>query len=267
MNIAFISSMNIKIYENYGKRFLFEFAQFASKEIKLFILFEGEFPEEALHISKNIFIIKLLSKDHYQFLKFFGSLKEANGLKISLFQENGQQKINFKNDYRFNAIRFSFKPFSIFESLNYIPETTDILIWTDADLRCIKNFDYNNLAQFLPENNMLMSYLGRKKMYSECGFLGFNLKHNKFRDFINRVINIYVTGEIFSLEQWHDSWIWDHVRKEFEKEMDVKFLDISGSGYETEHVYINSGLGEFFDHLKGPVRKKTGHSFSEDYIK
>ena len=110
-----------------------------------------------------------------------------------------------------------------------------------------------------------MSYLGRKNMYSECGFLGFNLKHNQFKDFIHRIINIYKSGEIFSLEQWHDSWIWDYVRMEFENESNTKFKDISGNGYDHEHVYINSGLEEYFDHLKGPVRKKTGHSFKEDY--
>ena len=42
-----------------------------------------------------------------------------------------------------------------------------------------------------------MSYLGREKNYSECGFLGFNLLHTEFKNFINRMTDIYSTGEIF----------------------------------------------------------------------
>ena len=33
---------------------------------------------------------------------------------------------------------------------------------------------------------------------------------------VYRIIKIYTTGEIFSLQEWHDSYIWDHVRLEFE---------------------------------------------------
>ena len=265
MSIAFISSMNKKIYDNYGKRFLNEFANFASPNLKLYIIFEGDFPEEILHIASNILTIKLMSKEHHRFLKFFGSLQEANGIKIKIFEENGEKKLNVRNDYRFNAIKFSFKPFAIYESLKYIPQDLEYLIWTDADLRCNKKFSHEDLVKFLPHHEIL-SYLGRKNMYSECGFLGFNLKNSNTRKYIQTVIDIYNSGEIFSLDEWHDSWIWDYVRLEFEKN-GLSFLDISGDGHDTEHVYINSGLGEYFDHLKGPIRKKTGQSFSEDYKK
>ena len=180
--------------------------------------------------------------------------------------ENDQQKIQIYNDYKFNAIKFSYKPFSIHQVLNYLPENLDYLIWTDADLRCKKKFDMDSLKNFLPGDQFLMSYLGRKKpWYSECGFLIFNTAHKDFQSYINRIINIYKTGEIFSLEQWHDSWIWDHVRNEFEENHNTRFKNISGRGYELEHPFVNCGLEEFFDHLKGPNRKQTGQSLPNDF--
>lgn len=266
MSLAFVSTMNQKLYDLYGKRFVDEFAIYADKNIKLFIIFEGKIPEEIIKKSNNILVIPLLNEKHNQFFKFFGSLYEARGLKVRMIQENGQQKINVSSDYKFDAIRFSFKPFSIQQSLDYLPNDLDYLIWTDADLRCKKNFIEKDLLDFLPENQQLMSYLGRKNSYSECGFLGFNLKHPEFFNYINRVINIYITGEIFSLQEWHDSWIWDHVRMEFEEKNNL-FKNISGKGFEHHHPFINSGLEKFFDHLKGPVRKKEGQSSSKDYIK
>ena len=185
MKIAFVSTMNKKLYDFYGKRFLEEFAKFASKEIQLFIIFEGVYPEEILKISENIIICPLMSEDHSTFLKKFGSLHEARGLKIKIFEEDGQQKINFRPDYRYDAVRFSFKPFSIHQSLDYIPGDLDYLIWTDADLRCKKPFEPLDLMKFLPDDHEVMSYLGRKNAYSECGFLGFNLNQKKTREYIN----------------------------------------------------------------------------------
>ena len=266
MSIAFVSTMNKNLYDQYGKRFIQEFAKFASNDLKLFIIFEGDYPEEILNLKKNIFVIPFLSQKHQLFIKYFGKLYEANGLKLRQINENGKQKINISNDYHFNSVKFSFKPFSIHQVLNYIPEGLDYLIWTDADLRCKKEFGINSLTKFLPEHEYLMSYLGRKKpWYSECGFIAFNLNHKDFINYIERVINIYTSGEIFSLEQWHDSWIWDHVRYEFEENNKTNFKNISGKGYELEHPFINCGLEEFFDHLKGPQRKKEGQSFKDDY--
>ena len=267
MKIAFVSTMNMDLYQYYGKRFLQEFSKHAKDDILLFNVFEGTYPEEVLTIGKNIINLPLLSLLHQKFIDYFKPLNEANGIKIKIFYENGIRKINIKEDFRFNAIRFSFKPFSIHHCLDYLPENITHLIWTDADLRCKKNFSTNDLVKFLPDDDQVMSYLGREGSYSECGFLGFNLKNPETIKYINRVIEIYVTGEIFSLEQWHDSYIWDYVRIEFQKSYNTKFKDISGDGASKEHVYINTGLDEFFDHLKGPDRKEKGSSFKEDYHK
>ena len=78
---------------------------------------------------------------------------------------------------------------------------------------------------------------------------------------------MYETGEIFSIEQWHDSFIWDWVRVEFERKINAKFKDISGDARSKEHVYINTKLNKYFDHLKGFKRKQDGSSSEDDYHK
>ena len=264
MKIAFISSMNKSLFEQYGERFLDEFNKCASNEIKLYLIFEGEFPKN-LKSYNNTEIIPLNSIRHKNFIKKFGKLRDAKGLRMHEFTENGQKKVKFYFDIRWDAIRFSYKPFSIYQSLEHVPVDLDCLIWTDSDLRCKKKFYPNDMKEFLPQNKDIMSYLGRKDTYSECGFLGFNLRNNLTKDFIDRIIEIYETGEIFSLNQWHDSFIWDHVRIEFTNQKNGNFKNISGGAYEKAHVYINTKLGEFFDHLKGPKRKELGNSFDEDY--
>lgn len=265
MSIAFVTSMNQKIYEDYGKRYIEEFSNNADTDINLYVVFEKNFPGDIGSLKKNIFIVPFANPSHNQFIEYFGKLYEAAGIKINVFNDMGQKKINIKNDYRYNAIKFSFKPFSIHQIINYLPSNLDYLIWTDADLRCKKLFYQKDLLQFLPQENELISYLGRKYIYSECGFMGFNLKHSKTLNFISDTIHIYCSGKIFSFDEWHDCFTFDFLRNEYESQ-DLKFRNISGKGYEVDHPFVNSGLEEFFDHLKGDERKSRGNSFESDYL-
>ena len=73
MNIAFISTMNQRLYDLYGQRFIEEFLSNADGNIKLFIIFEGEIKE--LINDKIIFFVFLLSEKHNLFLKFGNFLK------------------------------------------------------------------------------------------------------------------------------------------------------------------------------------------------
>jgi len=264
MKITFISSMNIDLYEQYGNVFLSEFEKYSGDDVNLINVFEGEVPEILIDNKKAI-TIPLKSDEHQKFKKYFGRLWEANGLRI-IYQKktNNEQTFNLDWDYRFNAMKFSFKIFSIFLALEH-KRMGDNFVWIDADMRCLKHFNADGINKFMPDEDQIMSYLGRKNHYSECGFLGFNNNYEQTSKYLNRVKDIYTTGEIFSLDEWHDSWIWDHVRKEFENK-GSNFKNIS-TNPNADHPFVNSGLQEFFDHLKGPERKKMGKSFNHDYVK
>lgn len=262
--------MNQQILDSYGSTFLDEFENKAGNNIFLYNIFEGNFDQSTEKKYSKVEFINFNCIKHQKFLKFFSPLYEAKGVKIiQKINSNNKAEISIKKDFRFDAIKFSYKVFAI----NYIKNLDlngSYLIWTDADLRCKKNFNIEDLALYLPEKNELMSYLGRNSFptnnpYSECGFLGFNVKHESFTDFLERMTEIYLSGEIFSHQEWHDSWIWDRVREEFQ-EKKIKFKNISGKFSNTEHPFVNCGLQEFFDHLKGPERKKRGQSFDSDYV-
>jgi len=262
MKLCFISTINKKLYEEYGERFIGEFMENAEQNIHLRIYFEGDIPANLQNKYKKNFSIKSLNHPkHQNFIKFYKNLFEAHGVKVKLVpKENGEKKVELTSDYRFNAIKFSYKPFAIYQSILDISSQFDCIIWTDADLRCKKKFTSDQIKPFLPSIAENLSILQRKHDHSECGFLGFNVHQPLTIKFINRVINIYSTGEIFSLKEWHDSFIFDYVIQEFQKE-NIKIKNISGRGFETDHPFIHSGLEEFFDHLKGPERKKKGYSF------
>jgi hypothetical protein len=67
---------------------------------------------------------------------------------------------------------------------------------------------------------------------------------------------------IFTLDEWHDSFVFDAVRKKFKgqlKELNWSAGVVRGEG----HPLINSAWGAYLDHLKGD-RKDLGRSKSKD---
>ena len=258
-----ITSFNEALMNQYGLRMVHEFSEKSAGDVDLKVVFEGdEIPNIKIN---NVEFMRFHHAGHQNFVKKFGHLHEARGLRI-FFQPNNQ--VNLTHDFKFDALRFSFKIFAVLQVLESC-QPKDHFAWMDADVRCLKNFSHADLAPFLPEPDQLMSYLGRNNFpptgaYSECGFLGFNARHPALHDFLHRMADTYVNGGIFSHEQWHDSWIWDQTRMEFERQ-GISFKNISGAAVNTEHPFINCGLGVFFDHLKGPQRKQAGHSFINDY--
>ena len=171
-----ITSFNENLFIQYGERMVKEFSEKSDGSVKLVVIYEAEVvPEIYL---KNIEFIKFNHSGHNEFIRKFGHLHEARGLRIN-YLPNGQTYLT--NNFRFDAIRFSFKIFSLLHALELF-KPVDYFAWIDADVRCLKKFSRNDLLQFFPYDNQLMSYLGRTKFpptgaFSECGFLGFNNLH------------------------------------------------------------------------------------------
>ena len=89
------------------------------------------------------------------------------------------------------------------------------------------------------------------------------MEHKVAHKFIKKFENMYEDAEngIFSLEEWHDSFVFEEVRKVVQdKNPQARFYNISGNLINGEgHPVINSDLGAYIDHLKGD-RKEVGKS-------
>ena len=79
-------------------------------------------------------------------------------------------------------------------------------------------------------------------------------------------MHMYDDGMLFELSEWHDSYIFDHVRKKLENNYMLQNINITDFGIidiESEyddHVFVSSVLGKFMDHKKGN-RKDSKWSF------
>ena len=157
-------------------------------------------------------------------------------------------------DFITDGVRFSYKVYAYTHAL--MTQEADGLICIDADSVFHKPIDEEWIKKHIHKDDCMMTYLGRGNHYSECGFLYFNLKHPAVLSYAHRMKSLYDTDSIYNLKEQHDSYIWDYVRKEFEKRGTRNF-DI-GDG-KSGHVQARSILGPVYDHTKGN-RKLKGRS-------
>lgn len=161
--------------------------------------------------------------------------------------------------YRWDAVRFSHKVFAIFEAARHCP--ADVLFWLDADIRFFADIPVGFLEELMPPECMV-SFLRRPK-FSECGFVGYNLRHPAIRDFLSEFEALYTTDSLFKERQWHDSYLFDVVKRRFEKQGHKTHDIAQGLGAQVGHIFVNSKLGRYMDHKKGE-RKTVGASYTSD---
>ena len=263
--IDLVTSMNNKIFEKYGKDNLKNFNKYLSKDLRLNIFFEGEIPENHGLDEKKIRFHKFQSNEWNIFYKKFGFLQEANGMKFTrTVNDDDTFTLTVRGpDYRWEAVKFSFKVFSV-RLASQLEDISSKFCWIDADTLCLKKITSKELLKSFPKDDELMTYIGRDKYpedfpHMEAGFLGFNRNHSHFDSFMKTLTGLYMTGEIFAYDQWHDSFLWDRAVDMFTI-LDVKFRCLSGKYVSYEHPFAYIAVGKLFDHLKGPDRKEQGYS-------
>lgn len=163
--------------------------------------------------------------------------------------------------YRWDAVRFAHKSHAIFDAARRTD--VDILIWIDADTRFFADVDMAELAALAPPDS-LVSCL-RRPQHSECGFVVYNLRHREARRLLREFEDMYAKDLFFAEREYHDSYLFDVVRKRAQAR-GAHVHDIAdGAGWQASHVLINSRLGRFMDHMKGK-RKDEGRSRAGDLV-
>jgi hypothetical protein len=174
------------------------------------------------------------------------------------FLKKFKEKEKYTDDFRFNVFRFAHKVYAISKAMKDVK--TKYLIWLDSDIKTHKKIPISFLHSLVDDTRYL-SYLGRENIsikhlnYSECGFLIFNTEHFIHSQFWKDMMQMYDGGKLFQEKEWHDSYIFDVVRKNLEITANIKNINISDMGLvdikSEDHVFVASVLGKFMDHKKG----------------
>lgn len=162
-----------------------------------------------------------------------------------------------KGSFLWDAVRFSHKTFAVDHAIKNID--ADYVLWLDADTYTFRHITKQFVLDLLP-GDKLVNYLGRVT-YPECGWVCYNKRHPKIKQFMKYWTDLYINDTIFQELEWHDSYLfWQCVKRIAPNDG----VDIGkGAGVEGLHVFINSVLGDYIDHMKGK-RKIKGKSSRSD---
>jgi len=260
MKYHVVTTFPEKFFELYGKRMVETFDKMWSKTlVQIHVYTEGNVPQ----IGSNRVVYHDLMKvpGMSEFKERHKNDPVVNGQPDSKAIPNGYKRpkgykekwIN-RECYLWNAVRFSHKVYAQVDALKKLDG--DKLFWFDADTITFNKVNEEAIHKFLPDG-YFCSYLGRKT-YTECGFIGYNLKHEHVHEFSSRWESMYNDDTLFKLDQWTDCHTFDKVRMDMEQENLIKNLNLNPTEIKG-HPFINSVLGGFIDHLKGK-RKNTGRS-------
>jgi hypothetical protein len=256
---AVVTTFNQSGYDKYGSRMIQSFIQNWPTDITLYVYAEDCTVKES---AANVVVRDLHStipalvafKERWK-----NDPKAVGKLATGPADHKGKQPgIGF----RWDAIRFSHKVYSVCHAA--LTCDADILFWMDADTVCHSPINHAFIDKMCPLN-MGMGFLGRANKYTECGFYMLNLKNQITKTFLLEFKKIYDTGRLFTMKEWHDSWLFDVVREEIKKNNpNWQWINwsrglITGEG----HPLINTEWGAYLDHLKG-ARKDLGRSKPKD---
>jgi len=237
-------------YKKYGKQFIEGYNANWPKEVPLTIYAEDHNPD----VQGNHMITLNDQRTALPDLKSWQERHKNNP------HAHGHNKDKTKKSFLWDASRFANKVFALWHFAEHC--NTDIFIWCDGDVRTHTPMTLEFLHSVAPSENQLATYLGRKT-WPECGWMMFNRNHPKFAEFMEQWRWIYESDDIFEHEEYHDSFIFGELVEDF-KAVGVEFNDLGGPD-KGGHIFINSVLGAYMDHLKG-FRKEVGKSLKGDLV-
>jgi hypothetical protein len=256
--IAVVTTFHEEGLKKYGQRMIDTFIQNWPDEITLYVYPEKCNPRVSNH--NRIILTDLDSvKELSSFKEQWRGVPKANG-DVSNDPIRSKRKDAGKG-FKWNAVRFAHKVYAVIDCAR--TTDADILIWMDADNVCHSPISLDTVKKFCP-TDVDLGFLGREGKYTECGLYSMNLRSETVQLFLREFQRMYDDAEngIFTLAEWHDSFVFDAVRAKFQnqlREYNWSAGIVKGEG----HPLINSRWGAYLDHLKGD-RKDLGRSKTKD---
>ena len=256
--VSVITTFPPSKWDEYAKRMVEGFVWGWPENIDLTVYYEDSIPEDAPKSDRVKWIdIHQACPELVAFKEKHKNNPYANGHKIGT-------DTNKKGSFLFEAVRFAHKSYCVSHAT--LNSSTDLIVWLDADVVTHSPVPYE-FIESLHKQDHYTSFLGRQQIYPECGFVIYNTKHPINETFMHDWQELYNKDTLFNLEEYHDSYLFWHLIKKHNLQ-DKSFNISEGHPHRPGiHVFINSPLGKYMDHLKG-ARKKQGKSKASDiYMK
>lgn len=253
--IKFITTLPKSEIEIMGLKLFSSWEEYSSSKMKMLVFLDkkDDFPEKNY---KNLEFKHIENSNYYEFISKYSNRPECRG-KL----EDGRY------EYRLDAVRFCHKIYVMKEGLKYVENEDELYIWWDSDAYFTSKVTPQILKTHLGPINWLAAYLGRKDWdHSETGFIAFNLKNSESENFINELVRVYDSGDIFKLPMGRtDCHVFDLVKDYYLRHKNQLFKNISENASGND-VWHQTFLQKFSVHLKGFEAKFKNNFISKQYM-
>ena len=223
MSIAVVTSCSVNGWNDYGRRFVETYIKHWPAEIPLFVV-----SEDTLPTTKGVTYLHLSCSESASLFLTRNDNPRARG-RVRKDRDAGwtPNKIAAGYNFRYDAFRFSKKVFAIdYVARNWI--TGGKLFWIDMDVVTFADISVSMLHRLLPPEKALCC-LDRGQYHSECGFVGYNLDHQQGMPFVKAFAELYASDKVFKLQEWHDSWVFDWLRRKSTVPTSLFHINLAGT--------------------------------------
>ena len=248
MKNTLVTSLTRKNYDEYGHEFLRTFKQHWPKSVSLVLYYEGE--DDCPETDEENITWKRAEEIH-GFTIWMESVSRFPFMCGRLYDGG----YDIQHDAR--HVR------KMLTEAHGCAEFGGKVWWIDSDFVTHGDVPEGWLDNILPDDKFC-AYCGREGwMYSETGMIGFNTEHPLYKTFFRSYWEIFWSGLFLTLKGWHDCYGFDAVRHAINAP--EHFVDLSAHLPKgTMHPIVNSVLGTYLDHKKGP--RKATRSTKNDLV-
>lgn len=248
MKYKVVTSFSDKLWQAYARKTVPSVLSHISKSIPVEVWYNGEFSEEWSKKLPTVSFVDMNRLGDYQYFR--------QAYKRRPMPEN----VPDGHKFRFNFLPFWNKVCAIrnaaknFQEQNY----KGYMVWLDADIYSSKPFSEKDLDKWI--NGCDVASLSRTEPWNtwESGFMAFNLDNPEVLQFIEDVYQVYMSGQIFDMNEWHDAYLFTSFFKKYRHRLTHAELNMIPSAH---HCFDSSVLLPQLAHLKGGQRKITGTLF------
>jgi len=228
--MRYVTSFGPEGYELYGRDFLRSFVKCMEAEIDVYVEKPCDFK------SKQVRFRRLQDVEGYSEFVRLAKFPAMNGLLL-----------DNPYNYKYAVFKFCRKQFAQMGAAKEEGENPykDWLIWIDADI-------FLGQALPVPQEGPFMHYLGRPEWHSCASYVAWDLRHQQSEAWWFRLKQLYDTGSIFALPEWHDSYVNDWLRANLKihaNDLALPYKDeLKGSANVFDYVFKGS------HHKKGNLK-------------
>lgn len=234
-----------KGYQEYGRAFLEGWTKFWPAAVKLVVYGEEPCPMPAGAEFRKLEVIPFCM----EFLNRWRDVPRANGREPNRHWKQRERLAGYS--YKFDAWKFSRQGFIPAHAIAHCD--TRFLLWLDGDVMTHAAVDPATICGLLP-GGLSIAYLGREPKHPDLAFTLYRVDMVS-RTVLNCFFDLYAADGVFTLPEWHSAYVWRHALKTCNAERAAHNMTPGGHG----HVWFQSPLGRWMDHLKGD-RKAKGRS-------